>query len=350
MYRKPDLLGRWTGDRGANLAIRMAHREQESGVTAMKALALDMGGSHIGCGVVEGDQLLAHSSIDCGASARLGNLLPSVTHNLRTLLHEVGAAGPWAGITIGFPGIVDARNGRILSTLKKYEDAPDMDFNLWARSEFDLVLRIENDARMAVLGEHYAGAGRNIKNLVMMTLGTGIGSGVILNGHLLRGVHAHAGCFGGHLNVKFDGRRCHCGNIGCAEAEASGWSMPQIARDWPGFTQSSLKDVTQLGFRELFAHAQRGDIVACQLWERCLHVWAANAVSLIHAYDPEVLLLGGGVMQNAEPVLSFVQDYVNKHTWSSWGNTTVCSAALGNSAALLGAIPLLTEVMHEAVI
>jgi glucokinase len=107
-------------------------------------------------------------------------------------------------------------------------------------------------------------------------------------------------------------------------------------------------DVRSLGFRELFVHAQGGDSVACQVWDRCLHVWAANAVSLIHAYDPEVLLLGGGVMQNAEPVLSFVQDYVDKHTWSSWGKARVRAAALGNSAALLGAIPLLTEEMHDA--
>jgi glucokinase len=316
----------------------------------MLALALDMGGSHIGCGVVEGDRLLAHAAIACQGAASLANMLPTLADTLRTLVHDANPTTRWAGVAIGFPGIVDARNGKILSTLKKYEDAPHIDLEAWARNEFGLCLRIENDARMAALGEQYAGAGRNIKNLVMMTLGTGIGTGVILDGRLLRGVHAHAGCFGGHFAAKFDGRRCHCGNIGCAEAEASGWSLPLIARDWPGFSKSSLTEVEALGFRDLFLHAERGDNVARQIWERCLRVWAANVVSLIHAYDPEVLLLGGGVMQNAAPILSFVQDYVNKHTWSSWGKTRVRAAALGNAAALLGAIPLLTEEMHDATV
>ena len=317
----------------------------------MLALALDMGGTHIGCGVVEDDRLLAHAAIDCKGTASLADMLPILADKLRTLLRDANpTTRSCAGVTIGFPGIVNARNGKILSTLKKYEDAPEIDLKAWARNEFDLGLRIENDARMAALGEQHAGAGREIKNLVMVTLGTGIGTGVILDGRLLRGVHAHAGCFGGHLAVKFDGRLCHCGNIGCAEAEASGWSLPLIARDWSGFSKSSLIEVEELGFRELLLHAQRGDNVARQIWERCLWVWAANAVSLIHAYDPEVLLLGGGVMQNADPVLSFVQDYVNKHTWSSWGKTRVRVAALGNAAALLGAIPLLTEEMHDTTI
>jgi glucokinase len=206
----------------------------------MQALALDMGGSHIGYGVVEGDQLLAHSSIDCGGASSLADMLPSMAETLRTLLHKVGSAGRWPGVAIGFPGIVDVRSGKILSTLKKYEDAPDINLRSWTRNEFGLGVRVENDARMEVLGEQCAGAGKDIQNLVMMTLGTGIGTGVILDGRLLRGVHAHAGCFGGHLTARFDGRLCHCGNIGCAEAEASGWSMPQIVRAWPGFSRSSL--------------------------------------------------------------------------------------------------------------
>jgi glucokinase len=316
----------------------------------MQALALDMGGSHIGCGVVEGDRLLGSSSIDCRGALSLANILPTIAHTLRTLQQSVGTSAHWAGMAIGFPGIVDARNGRILSALKKYEDALDIDLASWVRNEFDMELRVENDARMAVLGEYFAGTGKGIKNLVMMTLGTGIGTGVILNANLLRGVHAHAGCFGGHMAASFDGRPCHCGNIGCGEAEAGGWSMPLVLREWPGFPQSSLAEIASPGFRELFAHAELGDRVASQVWERCLHVWAATAVSLIHAYDPEVLLLGGGVMQNPDPVVSFVQDYVNQHTWSSWGKARVCAAALGNSAALLGAIPLLTEEMHAATV
>jgi glucokinase len=315
----------------------------------MRALALDLGGTHIGCGVVDEDRLLAHTSLEAEGASSLVDLLPAVADALHALLREAGTtAKECEGITIGFPGIVDARDGMIHSTLKKYVDAPKLDLAAWARKAFGLRLRIENDARMALMGEHYGGAGRDVKNIVMMTLGTGIGSATILEGRLLRGVHGHAGCLSGHLTVKFDGRPCHCGNVGCAEAEASGWSMPQVARAWPGFTQSALAEVEKLGFRELFRHAEHGDRVACEVRERCLRVWAANAVSLIHAYDPEILILGGGVMQGSGPVLSFVQESVNAHTWSTWGKTQVRVAALGNLAALLGAVPLLAEEGHGA--
>ncbi|WP_263366499.1 ROK family protein [Edaphobacter bradus] len=315
----------------------------------MRALALDMGGTHIGCGVVNEDRLLANTSIDAEGASSLADLLPVVTDALRALLLEANTtAKECVGVAIGFPGIVDACHGTIHSTLKKYEDAPKLDLAAWAREALDLPLRIENDARMALMGEQYAGAGRGVENIVMMTLGTGIGTAAILNGRVVRGVHGHAGCLGGHLTVKFEGRPCHCGNVGCAEAEASGWSMPQVARAWPGFPESALAKLEPLGFRELFTHAERGDTVACDVRERCLRVWAANAVSLVHAYDPDLVILGGGVMQSPEPVLTFVREYINTHTWSSWGKPQVQAAALGNMAALLGAVPLLTEEMHGA--
>lgn len=310
----------------------------------MRALALDMGGSHIGCGLIEDTHLLEQASIETEGASSLAALLPALADTLNALLRSTGtSAAQCAGIAIGFPGIVDARTGAIHSTLKKYEDAPSIDLVGWARSSFGLTLRIENDARLALMGEQFAGAGRGVADAVMMTLGTGIGTAAIIGGRLLRGSHAHAGCLGGHLTAKFDGRLCHCGNIGCAEAEASGWSMPLVARETPGFSDSSLAALSTLGFHQLFTHAASGDAIANQILTRCLHVWAANATSLIHAYDPEVLILGGGVMQSAEIIVPFIQSYVNEHTWSSWGKAQVRAAGLGNTAALLGAIPLLTE-------
>jgi|SRR6185312_3805513 len=313
----------------------------------MRALALDIGGTHIGCGVVDDTRLLAETSVESEGAASLASLLPVLAETLHRLLHEAGTtAGQCCGIAIGYPGIVDARDSKIHSTLKKYEDAPDIDLTAWAFESFGLPLRVENDARMALLGEQYAGAGRGIADVVMMTLGTGIGSATILGGRILRGVHAHAGCLGGHLTAKFDGRLCHCGNIGCAEAEASGWSMPLTVREWPGFESSALAGVEKIGFRELFTEAEAGDAVALAVRDRCIHVWSANAVSLIHAYDPEIVLLGGGAMKSDTIIIPAMQEYINQHTWSSWGKAQVRAAELGTSAALLGAVPLLTEELH----
>jgi glucokinase len=315
----------------------------------MQALSLDMGGTHIGCGVVEDSKLLAHTSIPAEGAQSLAGLLPVLTETLQALLVEAGTtARHCSGLTIGFPGIVDVRNNAIHSTLKKYEDAPQLNLTGWSRDTFGLRLRVENDARMALLGERFAGVGRGAHNIVMMTLGTGIGTAVMIQDQMLRGVHSQAGCLGGHLPVNFHGRKCACGNIGCAESEASGWSMPIVAREFPGFAKSSLAALSHIGFRDLFTHANNGDAVAISVRKHCLAVWAANAVALIHAYDPEIVIMGGGVMHSADIIIPYVHRHVNEHAWSSLGKPQVRSATLGNLAAIMGAVPLLTEDVNAA--
>jgi glucokinase len=317
----------------------------------MKALSLDIGGTHIGCGLVDDCKLLAHASIPSTGAHSLAAVLPAVTETLQKLLLEAETdAQCCAGVAISFPGIVDVRTNTILSTLKKYDDAPKLDLASWSRDAFGLPIRIETDARVALLGERFAGAASHFDNVVMMTLGTGIGTAAIINGQMLRGTHAHAGCLGGHLSVDIHGSKCLCGNIGCAESEAAGRSLPTVARRSPDFEKSSLATLTDLGFRELFTHADNGDAVAIDVRNHCLEVWGANAVDLIHAYDPEVVVIGGGVMQSAHIIIPHVQKYVNEHTWASWGKAQVHSAKLGNLAAIIGAVPLLTENLADIAI
>jgi glucokinase len=306
----------------------------------MRALAVDLGGTHIAYGVVEDRTLVFHETLEVASARRLGSLLVTLEG---LLLRSQESFGECAGLAMGFPCIVDTSTNRILSALKKYEDATDIDLSAWCRGRLGLDLRIENDARMALLGEHYAGAGRGEDSLVMMTLGTGIGSAAIVQGRLLRGTHFHAACLGGHLTVNYDGRLCQCGNVGCAESEASGWALPLIASEWPGFEDSSLADSPSLGFFELFSQAKAGDSVAIEIRDHCLDIWGATAVSLVHAYDPTVLILGGGVMGSAQQIVPAMQAYVDRHVWSSWGKPQVRCGELGNKAALLGATPLLTE-------
>ncbi|MFC5865381.1 ROK family protein [Acidicapsa dinghuensis] len=310
----------------------------------MLALSLDMGGTHIACAVVDDEHIRASRTISSAGAASLEALLPQMEQTLRTLLQEANAnASSCIGMSMGFPGIIDIRSGRIISTLKKYEDAKELNLDAWCRDAFGIPLRIENDARMALLGEKHAGAARGIDDVVMMTLGTGIGGAAMMQGRLLRGAHSQGGCLGGHFTVNWRGRKCACGNIGCAEAEASGWSLPQIIREDEGFEESSLSQAEILDFRMLFEEAQRGDALAIATRQRCLEVWAANAVSLVHAYDPEVIVMGGGVMQSGDVIVPYVQKHVQSYAWTTWGTPKVCAAELGTDAALLGAIPLLNE-------
>src|SRR5258706_6097009 len=135
----------------------------------------------------------------------------------------------------------------------------------WSRQDFGLPLRIENDARMALLGERYAGAARGFDDVVMTTLGTGIGGAAMIGGTLIRGKHAQAGCLGGHLPVLFNGRTCTCGNIGCPEAEAAGWSIPAVSSDWPGYADSDLGKGELGNFEKRFRYAAEEDAVATAL-------------------------------------------------------------------------------------
>ena len=126
-----------------------------------------------------------------------------------------------AGMGLAFPGMVNPKEKRVTSTNDKYDDACDIDLPSWVDRNWGTSFIIDNDARLALAGEWYMGAGKNSRNMVMMTIGTGIGTGVVLDGRIIKGTHYQAGSLGGHIVVDYRGRRCTCGNIGCVEAMAS---------------------------------------------------------------------------------------------------------------------------------
>ena len=306
----------------------------------MKALAVDLGGSHATCALVENKTILASRTVSADRTTDLRSLLPILAESLKAI-RTAAPGSELSGVVFSFCGLVDSIRGRILSTNAKFDDAPSLDLVAWSRQEFNLPLKMENDARLALLGERYAGAARNCDDVVMITLGTGIGAAAMSEGRLWRGKHSQAGCLGGHLPVAFEGRPCSCGAVGCAEAEASSVSLPDVCHAHPGFSQSSLATETHITFEKLFRHFAQGDRVAQDVTNRCLRVWAANIVGLIHAYDPELVIVGGGVMKSVTHILPFLQAYVQNHAWTPWGKVRVRVSELDNNAALLGAIPLL---------
>jgi glucokinase len=308
----------------------------------MKALAVDLGGSHATCAWVEDRRILDSCVISTDGAVGLGSALPRLAAALGSLGSRAGAwRADCAGLAFGFCGLVDYARTRIASTNAKYDDGPAIDLAAWCREALGIPLKMDNDARMALLGEWYAGAARGFDDVVMVTLGTGIGGAAMMQGRLLRGKHSQAACLGGHFPVDFQGRRCTCGALGCAEAEASTWSLPDVCRSTPGYQASQLAEDVPITFEKLFCHADQGDEVAQKVRDRCLKVWGTLLVGLIHAYDPEVIVVGGGVMKQSGCILPFLQSHVERYAWTPWGKVTVRCAELGNQAALLGAVPLL---------
>jgi glucokinase len=194
-----------------------------------------------------------------------------------------------------------------------------------------------------LIGEWVYGAGRGFDDLVMITLGTGLGTSAVIEGKVLRGKHGQAGCLGGHLTVRVGGHACSCGNIGCAEAEASTASLAAIAAEHPDFRDSALAREPVLDYAAVLRQAQAGDAAARALFQNSLDVWGALAVSLIHAYDPEVLILGGGIMGSAGSILPPIEKYVARHAMTPWGKVKVVPSQLGDRSALLAAEWLVGE-------
>jgi glucokinase len=308
----------------------------------MKALAIDLGGTHATCALVEDRAILRRESISADRAVGLGPRLPELAGLLNRILSQAKvSARECAGLALSFCGMADHSQGKITSTNQKYDDGPSLDLQRWCREAFGIPFQIENDARMALLGERYCGAAQGCDDLVMVTLGTGIGAATMIQGELLRGKHAQAGCLGGHIPALFNGRDCTCGAVGCAEAEASTWALPDICRSTPGFASSALSREDSIGFEVLFRLASQGDAVAIVVRDRCLAVWSSMAVGLVHAYDPDLFVIGGGVMKRAEEILPPIQAYVHRHAWTPWGKVEFRRAQLGNEAGLHGAIPLL---------
>jgi glucokinase len=310
-------------------------------LSGLTALAIDLGGSHAACAVVRGGAIAAYRTLSADGSSGLGGLLPAINKTLFELLRtaQVDRAA-CSAVVLGFPGIVSAREKRVLATNAKFDDATRLDLSAWFEGAFGLPFLMENDARLALLGEHGFGAARGAQDAVMVTLGSGIGGAALLNGRLLESKHGLAGTIGGHLPVVLDGQLCTCGNRECAESEGSTTFLSEIYRRQAGHANGALGNRKAIGYSELFEAVEASDKPAMAALEHCLQVWSVLTVALIHAYDPELVVFGGAVLKRAGEILPRLQEYVKTHAWTPGRTVPLRPAALGADAPLLGAISL----------
>ncbi len=250
------------------------------------------------------------------------------------------------GIGFSFAGIVDSSANRILSTNEKFDDGPETDLVGWALNTWNWPLFAMNDARMALLGEWQYGAGKNCSDLVSVTLGTGIGTAVLMEGQLLNGKHFQAGNLGGHFVVNHRGTPCTCGNIGCVEAEAASWRLPSLLKEHPEYPKSSLKNERVLDFKAVFHHAENNDQVAKDVLNHCISAWAAGIINMIHAFDPEMVILSGGIMKSSTAFLPILQELTDQRAWTPWGKVKLVKAQYPDSSALYGADYLVRSNME----
>src|SRR5687768_1636125 len=258
------------------------------------SIGIDLGGTRIKLGLLKYNTLLEKKVFDAQSGKGLQANLSKLETAIDDLLNKYQITPDMLeGIGLSFPGIVDPVSKKIISTNQKYDDGPQIHLEEWAAQKWNTAFYIENDARMAAVGEWIFGAARGSNDVVAVTIGTGIGSSAIIEGRLLRGKHFQAGCLGGHFTVQYNGNTCTCGNIGCVEAQASTWNISRMVKASPDFSKSSLASETQLDFYTIFKASRENDALATRVKYECINIWSAGIINLIHAYDPEIVVLGG---------------------------------------------------------
>lgn len=302
------------------------------------AIGVDLGGSHVTAAVVSEDGSIHRQHEvdldDLTFSAVSGVLISTIELALKD-----SDAKDCVGIGIGSPGNIEARSGSVLySPNFKWVNIP---LGETLRSHFDMPVFVGNDARCATLGEYTYGMGRGTRNFVLLTLGTGIGGGIVSDGELILGNRFGAGEVGHHQIRPTDGFVCSCGKIGCFEAQASGTGLIRHAfAVAPSFPRSSLLDVDRdkLGSKKIRKAAQAGDLHALAAWKNFTSDLSIGLANIIAFVNPEVIALGGGVSSAADFMLDAVRGRVDElTTMVPRGTTRIVVAQLGNDAGQVGA-------------
>ena len=250
----------------------------------------------------------------------------------RQALEEAGVEV--AAVGIGCGGPLDSAAGVLIAPLHLpgWTNVPVVDM---ASAEFDLPAVLDNDATAAAAGEHRFGAGRGTSNMLYLTVSTGVGGGVILDGRVFRGRTGNGGELG-HLTVDWRGRPCKgCGRRGCLEAYASGTSIAERARE-AGLAIEIASDVA--------AAARSGDVVAKCVWDETCEALACGIASLANVFEPERVVIGGGVSREGEQLLGPVRARVMAETIGSVGrDLDVVAAQLGDTVGVVGAAAVAFE-------
>lgn len=303
----------------------------------MTIISIDAGGTNIKIGLVKDGKIIARGCLPAISEKGLKPRLELIELEVNKLLEEKNINKEAIdGIGLSIPGIIDVHSMKVLDINDKYNDMIDLDLQSWANNAWGAPFILESDARSGLVGSWQYGSGKGVNDLALVTLGTGIGTAVIIDGQILYGKHYQAGILGGHFIIDHKGRKCNCGNIGCAEANASSWQLPTLIKEHPGFQSSQLSSESCLDFESLFTIASHNDSCALYIRDYCIDVWAATIINIIHAYDPELVLLAGGVMKSAEIILPAIQKTVDSHAWTPWGKVKVGKEENMDDAALLG--------------
>jgi glucokinase len=369
---------------------RIARNMSADGSTGSRELPLvagiDLGGTQIRAAVLRGAQMYTRVATLTGENPTPERVLPRIYATLQQALDQAGVTlDECLGIGVASPGPLDNRTGIVYSppNLPAWDGVPLLDI---LREKYQKPVFVENDANTAALGEYMFGAGQGSRDMVYLTVSTGIGGGVIVNGKILEGANGAAGEIG-HMIVDWKGsEHCSCGNIGCLEALASGTAIARKANEALAngqgaelltFARTMLEHINEIPDRGALPHqdfrtqplgkssqnrvaraesteelrmtaktvaraAEAGIPLARAIITSAAEALGIGLVNILHIFSPEIIILGGGVMQIGAMLMEPAVRVVQQHTMqANRDGARIVSAQLGTNAGLIGAGALL---------
>ncbi len=307
----------------------------------MYYVGIDVGGTNLKAGVVNEEGKII-SKVDCPTKVERGHeaVVADMAKLALKAIEKSGVAmDEVKSVGIGIPGVLDPRTGVVpFCTNLGWHDVPVIQL---MQKIIDKPVYVDNDATVAALAENVAGVSAGAKSSVFLTLGTGVGGGIVLNGKVYSGFNG-VGSELGHMIVVVDGEQCTCGNRGCWERYASATALIRMGTEAAAkHPESSLAAAKNISAKTVIDAAKAGDAAALEVFDRYTYYLAVGLVNIINFIDPEIIAIGGGVSAAGEFLIQPVREKLEKLIfYKSMPHAHVELATLGNDAGIIGAAML----------
>jgi glucokinase len=320
-------------------------KKEEMTQTQRSVIAVDIGGSKIMTAAFSEDgHVLARDIVPTRVEDGVNKVISRLSGAIETLLDQnVTEIDRLSGIGIACAGGVDSERGIVVTPSPNLPDWVDIHLADIIRGRFNTNTFIVNDASAAALGESRFGAGKGAKNIVLLTVGTGIGGGIIINDELYLGARGGAGELG-HMSIDANGPKCGCGNLGCLEMMASGKAVTREAvRRIKNGEKSMMMDMVEgkvdgITVENIAIAANSGDSMALDVMNRAAYYLGIGIVNLVNIFNPDMIIIGGGMSELGEMLIGPGRRLVKERAFSiSSQAVRIVTAQLGNEAGIYGA-------------
>lgn len=304
-------------------------------------VGVDLGGTKMAVALFDGQGALVNRDRMETAGVKTA---AELTQRLVQMINQVAQGRPLSGIGLASAGAVNSREGIVLhgTNLPEWENVP---LKKWMEESLGTEVQVVNDANAAAWGEYVRGAGKGSENMVYVTLSTGIGAGIVLDGKLLLGSHSFAGELG-HTIIDPDGPLCRCGNRGCWETVSSGTAIRDSALRLMEHTQSAIADIAAaageaVSAKHIFEARKHSDPVAIQVLDQAIYFMALGLVNVIHSFNPDRIVVGGGVSKAGDLLFPALRAETQRLVMEPYRRTfEIVPAGLKDDAGLVGAAAL----------